>query len=123
MGIIDSQSVKGTAESAEESGFDGWKKVKGRNHAANIPDRQGACPFVKKLFKIVPTLCRIGADQAYRGELVQWAKATFSCELEIVQRTTKAFKVLPRRWVVERTLGGGKNLGLTESLPSIGARL
>ena len=36
--------------------------------------------------------------------LVQWVKATFSCELEIVQRTTKAFKVLPRRWVVERTL-------------------
>jgi putative transposase len=30
-GIIDSQSVKGTAESAEESGFDGGKKVKGRN--------------------------------------------------------------------------------------------
>ena len=31
-GIIDSQSVKGTAESAEESGFDGFKKVKGRKH-------------------------------------------------------------------------------------------
>ena len=119
-GIIDSQSVKGTAESAEESGFDGWKKVKGRKHhivtdttgcvlavavhAANVHDSQGAYPLLKKLFKIVPTLRRIWADQAYQGELVQWVKATFSCELEIVQRTTKAFKVLPRRWVVERTL-------------------
>ena len=73
-------------------------------HAANIHDSQGAYPLLKKLFKIVPTLRRIWADQAYQGELVQWVKATFSCELEIVQRTTKAFKVLPRRWVVERTL-------------------
>jgi len=31
-GIIDSRSVKGTAESAEESGFDGWKKIKGRKY-------------------------------------------------------------------------------------------
>ena len=120
-GIIDSQSVKGTAESAEESGFDGWKKVKGRKHhivtdttgcvlavavhAANVHDSQGAYPLLKKTFETVPTLRRIWADQAYQGEeLANWVKATFSCELEIVQRTTKAFKVLPRRWVVERTL-------------------
>ncbi|MBK8508727.1 MAG: transposase [Candidatus Competibacteraceae bacterium] len=35
---------------------------------------------------------------------MEWVKQTFACDLEIVQRTTKAFKVLPRRWVVERTL-------------------
>ncbi len=119
-GIIDSQSVKGTAESAEESGFDGWKKVKGRKyhivtdttgcvlavavHAANVHDGQGAYPLLKKTFDTVPTLRRIWADQAYRGDLVSWVKETFACELEIVQKTTKAFKVLPRRWVVERTL-------------------
>ena len=65
-GITDSQSVKGTAEAAEESGFDGFKKVKGRKHhivtdttgcvlavgahAANIHDRQGAYPLLKTLF-------------------------------------------------------------------------
>jgi len=47
---------------------------------------------------------RIWADQAYQGDLVAWVKKTFACDLEIVQRTTKAFNVLPRRWVVERTL-------------------
>ena len=90
-GIIDSQSVKGTAESAEESGFDGFKKVKGRKHhivtdttgcvlavdvhAANIHDSQGAYLLLKTLFKAVPTVRRIWADHAYRGEeLATWVK-------------------------------------------------
>lgn len=80
-GIIDSQSVKGTAESAEESGFDGWKKVKGRKHhivtdtigcilavgvhAANVHDSQGAYPLLRNTFETAPTLRRIWADQAY----------------------------------------------------------
>ena len=62
-GIIDSQSVKGTAESAEESGFDSGKKVKGRKHhivvdtigcvlvalvhAANVHDSKGARPVLE----------------------------------------------------------------------------
>ena len=92
-GIIDSQSVKGTAESAEESGFDGWKKVKGRKHhivtdtmgcvlavavhAANVHDSRGAYPLLKKTFDTVPTLRRIWADQAYQGDLVEWVKDLF----------------------------------------------
>jgi len=52
----------------------------------------------------VPTLQLIWADQAYQGKLVEWVKTTFSCTLEIVYRTAKTFEVLPRRWVVERTL-------------------
>lgn len=119
-GIIDSQRVKGTAESAEESGFDGFKKVKGRKHhlvtdttgcilaidvhAANIHDSQGAYPLLKKTFEIVPTLRMMWADQGYQGmELATWVKDTFGCEVEIVKKTTKGFQALPRRWVVERT--------------------
>ena len=99
-GIIDSQSVKGTAESAEESGFDGYKKVKGRKHhmvtdttgcvlavgvhAANLHDSQGAYPLLKKTFEIVPTLRMMWADQGYQGEeLATWVKDTFGCELEL----------------------------------------
>ena len=73
-------------------------------HAANIHDSQGAYPLLKTLFKTVPTVRQIWADQAYQGDLVDWVKGIFSGALEIVQRTTKAFQVLPRRWVVERTL-------------------
>jgi len=118
-GIIDSQSVKGTAESAEESGFDGGKKVKGRRHhiivdtigcvlvalvhAANIHDSKGAKPVSERVFEAVPTLRRIWADQGYRGPLVEWVKSTFSCKLDIVGRKGKKFKGIPRRWVVERT--------------------
>jgi len=111
--------VKGTAESAEGSGFDGGKKVGGRKHhvvvdtigcvlvahvhAANVHDSKGAPSVLERVFEAVPTLRRIWADQGYKGPLVEWVKKTFSCELDIVSRTGKKFKVLPRRWVVERT--------------------
>ena len=73
-------------------------------HVANLHDSQGAYPLLKTLFKAVPTVRRLWADQGYQGEaLATWVKDTFGCELEIVRKTTKAFKVLPRRWVVERT--------------------
>lgn len=111
--------MKGTAESADESGFDGGKKVKGRKHhividttgcvlavtvhAANVHDSQGARSLVERLFETAPTVKWIWADQAYEGDLVKWVKATFSCTLDIVYKTEKAFVLLPRRWVVERT--------------------
>ena len=118
-GSIDSQTVKWTAESAEESGFDGGKHIKGRKrhividkigcvlmlivHSAQIQDSKGALLLLKSLFAKVPTLRLIWADQAYKGSLIKWGKNTFSCDLSIVYRTTKAFQVLPRRWVVEPT--------------------
>ena len=45
----------------------------------------------------------IKAIKVPKGPLVEWVKKTFSCELEVVSRKGKKFKVLPRRWVVERT--------------------
>ena len=50
------------------------------------------------------------ADQAYAGELVSWLWALRSwrkVRLEIVKRPegTKGFLLLPKRWIVERTLG------------------
>ena len=73
-------------------------------HAANIHDSQGAYPLLKTLFKVVPTVRHLWADQGYQGEeLAAWVKDTFGCALEIVKRATKGFQVLPRRWVVERT--------------------
>lgn len=72
-------------------------------HPAQTHDSKGALLLLKSLFAKAPTLRLIGADQAYEGSLIQWVKNTFSCDLSIVYRTTKAFQVLPRRWVVERT--------------------
>ena len=120
--IIDSQTVKGTPESVEESGFDGGKVIKGRKrhiavdtigcvlvvvvHAANIHDSKGARRVLKALFSIVKTIKKIWADGGYRGaDFIQWVKEQFDCVLEIVKKeeNVEGFHLLPRRWVVERT--------------------
>ena len=76
-------------------------------HAGSIQDRDGAKPLFERLLGRFPRLELIWADAAYGGELVQWAKTVFGWVLEIVKRPKdrKGFVVLPRRWVVERTLG------------------
>jgi putative transposase len=121
-GIIDSQTVKGTPESAPESGFDGGKLIRGRKrhivvdtigclivvlvHAANVYDGRAAREVLTALFSGVATIQKIWADGAYKGEeFVRWVKAQFGCVLEVVEKkkTGQGFQVLPRRWVVERT--------------------
>ncbi|MCH7688551.1 MAG: transposase [Planctomycetes bacterium] len=43
----------------------------------------------------------------YAGQLVETTRQTFGWDLEIVKRSddVKGFKVLPHRWIVERTFG------------------
>lgn len=45
------------------------------------------------------------ADGGYAGRLLTWSKTVLSMTVQVVKRTddTRGFKVLPRRWVVERT--------------------
>ena len=47
------------------------------------------------------------ADGGYRGKLVEWVSVFINWTLEIVKRPRdqKEFKVLPWRWIVERTFG------------------
>jgi putative transposase len=77
-------------------------------HAADIQDRDGAKLLLGRLLGGgFPRLKLIWADGAYGGDLVEWVKRFFGWVLEIVKRPKdqKGFVVLPRRWVVERTLG------------------
>jgi len=76
-------------------------------HAGNIQDRDGARLVMAKLLGAFPRLKLIWADGAYAGKLVEWAAAFGGWVLEIVRRTddVKGFKLLPHRWVVERTFG------------------
>ena len=76
-------------------------------HAANIQDRDGAKLVLGKLLGRFPRLCLIWADGGYRGKLIEWTASFGQWVLEIVKRNddVKGFAVLPRRWVVERTLG------------------
>ena len=75
-------------------------------HAANIQDRDGAKLVLSTLVGRYPRLQLIWADGAYAGQLVDWTRAFGGWLLEIVRRPSDShrFEVLPRRWVVERTL-------------------
>ena len=76
-------------------------------HPADIQDRDGARLVLQRLVGRCHRLQVIWADGAYGGKLVEWAKTVGGWSLEIVRRPAgqKAFQVLPRCWVVERTFG------------------
>jgi putative transposase len=119
--IVDSQSVK-TADQAGERGYDAGKKIKGRKRhiavdtlglllaiqitTASTQDRDAAKSLIQLLVAMFGRLQIIWADGGYLGALVQWVKQLRpfgKLHLEIVRRTGKGFRVLPKRWIVERT--------------------
>ena len=74
-------------------------------HPANIQDRDGAKLVIDKLIGRFPRMRLVWADAGYAGKLVEWVWALTGWALEIVKRPRDShrFRVLPRRWVVERT--------------------
>jgi transposase len=108
--VIDSQSVKSAEKGAhiDPIGYDAGKKIKGIKrhiltdstdfllhaivHAADIQDRDGGAMLMATLFGLFPFLTM----QSIMSEV----------NIEIVKRSdhAKGFVLLPKRWVVERTL-------------------
>jgi putative transposase len=73
-------------------------------HEGNIQDRDGAKILLWPVKNTLPYLQRLWADAGYQGEkLKAWVKQHVQCELEIVKRSDSGFKILPHRWIVERT--------------------
>jgi transposase len=73
---------------------------------ADEQDRDGARPLLKSLHHCFPRLEKLWADGGYAGGLVDWARETLGLSVDIVKKLAdqQGFVVLPRRWVVERTI-------------------
>jgi putative transposase len=120
-GVIDSQSVK--APAAQVRGYDAGKKIGGRKRhiavdtdgrllmvnltTADIADSAGAQAILDAIRKRWPWIKHLFADGAYDRRKLMDKAAFKDFVIEIIRRIDgePGFKVLPRRWVVERTFG------------------
>jgi transposase len=121
--VIDSASIRGAdTVPARSRGYDAGKRVNGRKRHiavdtgglllavvvtfAGLQDRDGAVRLLTTLRARFSTIALIWADGGYAGRLVAWAKTVLGFAVTIVKRTDDlaGFHVIPRRWVVERTL-------------------
>src|SRR5574337_978601 len=119
--VIDSQSIK--APHSKTRGYDAGKKIVGRKRhiavdtdgrllmvnltTADIADSAGAQMILHAIRKRWPWIKHLFADGAYdRTKLMDKAKLE-NFVIEIVRRIEgePGFRILPRRWVVERTFG------------------
>ena len=107
--------------------------LKVKVHSAKIPDQDGIKLLLKAAYDGLTRLSHLWVDAGYQGRGKKWAEEVFGLSVEIVHRTPKptpeklakiwaeewakegkkvdwqrlmpprGFRVLPRRWVVERT--------------------
>ena len=122
--VLDSQTVKSDPHGGGV-GYDAGKRIKGRKRhllvdtlglvlgvlvtAANVPEREGAQSLLSRTLNWFSWLRRMWVDGGYSGpEFAEWVRGLRpKLAVEVVKRIEGAsgFKVLPRRWVVERTFG------------------
>jgi transposase len=113
-----------TAPFIDPHGYVAGKKIKGKKrhilvdtlglllhaivHPADIQDRDGGVLVMSTLFGMFPFLKKLFVDSGYQGPKFAkgLAKVLPHIEIEIVKRSDQVngFVVLPKRWIVERTI-------------------
>ena len=123
---LDRRQLVKTPDQAGERGYDAGKKVSGRKRhiavdvlgmilaititSAAVQDRDAAKGLITLMLSMYQRIQIIWADGGYLGKLVNWVKRLRpygKLKLEIVRRSddVKGFKVVRKRWIVERTFG------------------
>jgi transposase len=121
--IIDAQAVKTSVNVPEtDQGVDVGKQIKGRKRhiatdtlglllaivvtSAGIQDTNGGKDVIDALAANHPTVTRSWVDSGYKVKFAEHAAAA-QITVEVVTKHPgqRGFKVLPRRWVAERTFG------------------
>ncbi len=121
--VLDAQSVKTSANvPAAGQGIDAGKKIAGRKRhigvdtlglllavlvtAANVSDNVGGIQVLSSIAADHPRVTKAWADTGYRTKVIDHG-ARLGIDVEVTRRDPahRGFKVIPRRWVVERTFG------------------
>jgi transposase len=108
---------------SDPHGYDAGKKIKGKKrhvlvdtqgllmqaivHAADVQDRGGGVLLMASMFGLFPFLLKLYADSGYQGPKFQHglSRVCRQVNVEIVKRSDATrFVVLPKRWIVERTI-------------------
>jgi transposase len=122
--IFDSRTLQSTPESGKRAGYDGAKRKKGskvhvavdtlghlmalRVTPANEQDRQQVRKLARDVQKVTDKSVELAyVDQGYTGEQPAEDAQKHGIQLEVIKlsEAKRGFVLLPRRWVVERTLG------------------
>src|SRR6476646_1557283 len=121
--VIDSRTLQSTPESGHRAGYDGAKRKKGSKiHVAvdtlgyllalhvtpaDEQDRTAVKKTVRDVQKVTGKSVELAfVDQGYTGEKPATDARKHGIELEVVKlpQAKRGFVLLPRRWVVERSL-------------------
>lgn len=106
----------------EVYGYDGGKKVKGRKRhivvdsqglligllvsEAQTSERLGAAVVLVEAADELSKVEVVWVDSGYSGDNFARVVAQIcSARVEVIERISQAFEVLPKRWIVERTFG------------------
>jgi len=73
-------------------------------HAANIHDTKSGIKPAQKACSLYRTIKKFCADAGYRKSFVADVKKLLGLGVDISERIKPRFEIIPKRWIVERTL-------------------